>query len=48
MIAETAKRLGYIGKEVIIDRDISALISEGRIYRPREGYVRLVPRGMEE
>ncbi len=48
LIAETAKRLGYIGKEVIIDRDISALISEGRIYRPREGYVRLVPRGMEE
>ncbi len=48
LIAETAKRLGYIGKEIVIDRDISSLVSEGRMYRPKEGYVKLVPRGTEE
>jgi replicative DNA helicase Mcm len=44
LIAQAAKELNMVGKEVIIEKDIRSLYESGRIYIPRPGYVKIVPR----
>jgi len=44
LIAQAAKELNMIGKEVIIEKDIKSLYESGRIYIPRPSYVKRVPR----
>ncbi|MGB9631581.1 MAG: hypothetical protein ACPL09_06370, partial [Candidatus Methanodesulfokora sp.] len=44
LVAQAAKELNMVGKEVIIEKDIRSLYEAGRIYIPRPGYVKIVPR----
>jgi len=44
LVAQAAKELNMVGKEVIIEKDIRSLYESGRIYIPRPGYIKIVPR----
>jgi DNA replicative helicase MCM subunit Mcm2 (Cdc46/Mcm family) len=44
LVAQAAKELNMVGKEVIIEKDIRSLYESGKIYVPKPGYVKIVPR----
>jgi hypothetical protein len=44
LVARAVRELGMEGKEPIIEKDIRSLYESGRIYIPRPGYVKIVPR----
>jgi len=45
LIVRAAKELNMTGKEGIIEKDIRSLYESGKIYIPRPGYVKIIPRG---
>jgi hypothetical protein len=44
LVARCAKELNMEGKEVLVERDVRSLYESGRIWIPKPGYVKLVPR----